>query len=491
MGNYISTRGDKQVLTASEAILRGLANDGGLYIPREFPNLDIELQELLELDYKELAYEIMKVFLEDFTEEELKSCIEKAYGKNFSDTRIAPIRNIGDIGVLELFHGPTLAFKDMALTILPHLMTTAIKKQGVDEKVVILTATSGDTGKAALEGFADVDGTEIIVFYPKNGVSKIQELQMVTQKGKNTHVIGIDGNFDDAQTGVKDIFENDSFNSELSKRGYKLSSANSINIGRLVPQVVYYFWGYMQLVKNDDIKLGDEINFVVPTGNYGNILAGYWAKKLGLPINKLICASNDNNILTDFINTGKYDIDREFIKTISPSMDILVSSNLERLLFELSNADFVSNALGNLKSIGNYGIDEEMHNSLKNNFYGGYCNEIDTLKTIEEVNRKYKYIMDTHTAVAYKVYKNYIRDIEDKTKTIVISTASPYKFAKSVLEGLGANCEAEGADLIYELSKYYEDEIPAGINGIEKEAIMHSNNINNDEMKNAVDKILK
>lgn len=491
MSKYISTRGDKQVLTASEAILKGLASDGGLYVPVEFPSLDMNLGELLKLDYKGLAYEVMKVFLGDFSKNELVGCINNAYDDNFNDPLIAPVKKVGDVGVLELFHGPTLAFKDMALTILPHLMTTSMKKQGVKDKIVIMTATSGDTGKAALEGFADVEGTEIVVFYPKDGVSKVQELQMVTQKGDNTHVVGIDGNFDDAQTGVKEIFENVEFNNGLGERGYKLSSANSINIGRLLPQVVYYFYAYKQFIDMNEIENGEKVNFVVPTGNYGNILAGYWAKKLGLPINKLICASNDNKILTDFIKIGEYDIRREFKKTISPSMDILISSNLERLLRELSSEEFVANAIGNLKKLGSYKIDEEMHGRLTEHFYGGYCNEFETLKAIEKVKEENDYIMDTHTGVAYRVYQTYKEQSKDETKSIVVSTASPFKFAESVLEALKIDKDdISGAEFIYRLADKTEMDIPTSINGIESYEIRHNTNIATDKMKDIVNTIL-
>ena len=429
MGYYISTRGDNTRLRASEAILKGLANDGGLYVPQVFPKLQKDWKELGDLNYQELAFEIMRVFLKDFSEEELKNCIKNAYDDSFTNSKIAPIKKVGDVGILELFHGPTLAFKDMALTILPYLMTTSMKKHGIKEKVVIITATSGDTGKAALAGFAEVEGTEIIVFYPKDGVSKIQELQMITQKGENTHVVGIDGNFDDAQTGVKEIFENKDFNKTLLEKGYVLSSANSINIGRLLPQVVYYFYGYFQQVKMGEIRIGDSINYVVPTGNYGNILAGYWAKKLGLPINKLICASNENKILTDFLNDGEYDINREFKKTLSPSMDILVSSNLERLLYDLSDSSTVSKLIEELKDKGVYKINDEMKSKLKECFLGYNCDDEETLKTINDVYSKYDYIMDTHTSVAYCAYEKYKKHRNKLIKTVVIKTSSPFKFS--------------------------------------------------------------
>ena len=352
---FLSTRGNNEKITASQAIIKGLSTDKGLYVPSSFKDLSNELKNLVDLDYKQLAFVILKEFLTDYTEEELKYCIESAYDEKFDTEKIAPISKVGDDYILELYHGPTCAFKDMALTIMPYLL-----------KTVILTATSGDTGKAALEGFSDVDKIKIVVFFPENGVSAIQKLQMKTTKGLNTCVVGINGNFDDAQTGVKNIFADEEFNKELKEKGYILSSANSINMGRLLPQVVYYFYAYLQLVKENEISLGDKINFVVPTGNFGNILAGYFAKQMGLPVNKFVCASNDNNILYDFFTTGVYNKNRELKLTTSPSMDILISSNLERLLFEISNRDAkkVNELINDLNTKGVYEIDQNM----KDNF---------------------------------------------------------------------------------------------------------------------------
>ena len=333
---YKSTRGDGTLITSSQAILKGLADDGGLFVPNYIPKLETSFEKLSQMSYQEVAFEVLHLMLTDFTDQELKQCIDSAYDSKFDCPEIAPVRKVGNAYMMELFHGATIAFKDMALSILPHLLTTAAKKNQITEDIVILTATSGDTGKAALAGFADVPHTRIIVFYPKGGVSHIQELQMITQKGTNTFVAGVHGNFDDAQTGVKKMFNDEALKKELKENGFLFSSANSINIGRLVPQIAYYVWAYSRLVKEQAVKAGEEINFVVPTGNFGNILAGYYAKQMGLPVRKLICASNDNKVLFDFFQSGKYDRKREFILTSSPSMDILISSNLERLIYQIT-----------------------------------------------------------------------------------------------------------------------------------------------------------
>ena len=394
---FKSTRGNKNLITASQAIVKGISEDGGLYVPCEIPKIDFELKKILEMDYKELAYEVLKLIIPDFTEEELKYCINNAYDEKFDTELIAPLKSASGEYFLELFHGKTLAFKDIALSILPYLLKTSAKKNGVNEEIVILTATSGDTGKAALEGFANVDGTKIIVFFPDEGVSPVQKKQMVTQTGKNTCVVGIKGNFDDAQTAVKQIFTDKELAAELKANGYIFSSANSINIGRLAPQIVYYFYAYAQMVKNYSIKFGDKLNFTVPTGNFGDILAGYYAKEMGLPIDKLICASNDNKVLYDFFKTGTYNIDREFLVTISPSMDILISSNLERLLYHISKSSKITNSLM-----------ESLNKSKKYDFkvssdyvVGEYASQSETFDVIKEVYEKSGYVMDTHTAVAY------------------------------------------------------------------------------------------
>lgn len=435
---YRSTRGSSSnVIPASEAILKGLSPDGGLYVPTEIPKIDFNLAELTTFSYQELAFRILKLFYTDFSEIELRNCIEKAYGSNFDISTIAPLSFHDNTGYLELFHGPTIAFKDIALQLLPHLMTVAAKKNNSQKDIVILTATSGDTGKAAMEGFADVDGTKIIVFYPQNGVSFIQEQQMLTQKGKNTFVFAVDGNFDIAQTNVKKLLNDPELASELSSHGYQFSSANSINIGRLFPQVVYYFYAYAQMIQQKRISTGTAINFSVPTGNFGNILAGYYAKKMGLPINKLLCASNKNNVLTDFFNEGVYDKNRPFYVTSSPSMDILVSSNLERLLFYINNESSKDTLqlMTQLNEKGKYIISEEIRTSL-NDFFAAYADENQTAAEIFRIYNLDGTVIDPHTAVASYVAKLYSEEQADSTPTIVVSTASPYKFPQSVLIGL-------------------------------------------------------
>lgn len=405
---YNSTRGGETGRTASEAILKGLASDGGLFMPETLPTLQKPLSELSRLSYQELAYEVMKEFFTDFTEEELRHCIEAAYDEKFEDARIAPLVKKGDAWYLELFHGKTIAFKDMALSILPHLMVTSARKNQVTDRIVILTATSGDTGKAAMAGFADVPGTEIIVFYPYGGVSRFQELQMRTEPGKNTHAAAIRGNFDDAQTGVKQIFHDQDFAEKLKAQGVVLSSANSINIGRLVPQVVYYVYAYGQLLRAGDVTEGEKINVCVPTGNFGNILAAYIAKHMGVPIEKLICASNENKVLTDFFGTGTYDRNRPFILTSSPSMDILISSNLERLLYLSTGCDSARTGklMEDLRTTGVYEIGEDMRQFMSD-FVGDYAEEKDVFDTIRSLKEETGYVIDPHTAVAARVYAQY------------------------------------------------------------------------------------
>ncbi|MCR5743259.1 MAG: threonine synthase [Lachnospiraceae bacterium] len=434
---YRSTRGHNEPVKASQAILQGLAVDGGLFVPDRLPVLDVPVASLAGKDYREIAYIVMKQFLTDFTEEELKACIAGAYDDKFDTKELVPVVKVDGAYHLELFHGATIAFKDMALSILPHFMVTALKKNHVDKEIVILTATSGDTGKAALAGFANVPGTRIIVFYPKDGVSKIQELQMVTQKGDNTAVVGIKGNFDDAQTGVKEIFSDKAMGEKIASAGFQFSSANSINIGRLVPQVVYYVYAYAKLLERGEIADGEKINVVVPTGNFGNILAAFYAKNMGIPIGKLICASNENKVLFDFFETGVYDKNREFKLTSSPSMDILVSSNLERLIYKIvgGDADKCAALMQALKTNGKYEIGASEKAELSD-FVGGYATEEQTAQRIREVYEKEGYIMDTHTAVASYVYDNYRKTTGDNTKTVLASTASPYKFLTAVLSAI-------------------------------------------------------
>jgi len=489
---YKSTRNAEKTVTASEAILKGLADDGGLFMPVSIPKLDVTLSELKDMTYQETAYAVMKQFLTDFTEEELKNCINKAYDAKFDTEEIAPLVKADDTYYLELFHGATIAFKDMALSILPHLLTTSAKKNHVKNDIVILTATSGDTGKAALAGFADVEGTKIIVFYPKNGVSKVQELQMVTQKGANTAVVAIHGNFDCAQSGVKAIFEDKEFAKEVESAGYQFSSANSINIGRLVPQVVYYVYAYAKLLQNEEITEGEEINVVVPTGNFGNILAAYFAKQMGIPVKKLICASNENKVLFDFFQTGTYDKNREFILTNSPSMDILISSNLERLIYLIAGEDAEKNSelMKSLKAEGVYTLTDEMKSNLKD-FAAGYATEQEVRDVIAEVYRKTGYVIDTHTAVAAKVAKEYKAAKEDNCKTVIASTASPYKFARSVMTSIDEKYDAlEEFDLIDELSKVSCVEIPNAIEEIRNAEILHTRECDSDKMKETVKSIL-
>ena len=489
---YKSTRNSEKTVTASEAILKGLADDGGLFVPVSIPKLDVSLNELKDMTYQETAYAVMKQFLTDFTEEELKNCIARAYDAKFDTEEIAPLVKVDNTYYLELFHGATIAFKDMALSILPHLLTTSAKKNNVKNEIVILTATSGDTGKAALAGFAEVEGTRIIVFYPKNGVSKVQELQMVTQKGANTSVVAIHGNFDCAQSGVKAIFENKELAKELDAAGFQFSSANSINIGRLVPQIVYYVYAYAKLLQNEEIAEGEAINVVVPTGNFGNILAAYFAKHMGIPVDKLICASNENKVLFDFFQTGVYDKNREFILTNSPSMDILISSNLERLVYMIAGQDAEKNSelMAALKSKGVYELSDDMKANLAD-FAAGFATEAEVKQTIDAIYKATGYVIDTHTAVAAKVCKEYQEVTGDAKKAVIASTASPYKFARSVMTSIDEKYDAlEEFDLIGELEKVSCVAIPNAIEEIRNAQILHTRECDADQMEETVKTIL-
>ena len=490
---YKSTRSNDVEVTASQAILKGLADDGGLFVPESLPALEADMDTLAGMSYQETAYEVMSQFLTDFTEEELKDCIAKAYDEKFDTKEIAPLVKKDEAYYLELFHGKTIAFKDMALSILPHLLTTSAKKNQVKNEIVILTATSGDTGKAALAGFADVPGTKIIVFYPKHGVSPIQEKQMVTQKGANTFVVGIHGNFDDAQTGVKKMFGDKELAAQMDKAGYQFSSANSINIGRLVPQVVYYVYAYAKMYANGEVAKGEKINVVVPTGNFGNILAAYYAKNMGVPIDKLICASNDNKVLYDFFRTGTYDRNREFILTTSPSMDILISSNLERLIYKIAGADAAKDVtlMQNLAAEGKYEITDEMKAQLKD-FYGNYASEKETAEEIAEVYKKTGYIMDTHTAVASRVYRKYVAESGDQTKTVIASTASPYKFTRSVMDAIDAEKYKGMGDfeLVDALSELSGVKVPQAIEEIRTAPVLHKNVVETEDMPKIVKQFL-
>ena len=489
---YRSTRNADETATASEAILKGLASDGGLFVPDEIPALDVSLKELSKMTYREVAFEVMKLMLTDFTDEELRYCINNAYDSKFDNELIVPVKYHHNAYIAELFHGKTIAFKDMALSILPYLMTTAARKNNIKNEIVILTATSGDTGKAALAGFADVPGTRIAVFYPKNGVSPIQEKQMVTEKGKNTFVAGITGNFDDAQTGVKQIFNNTELAKELDEKGFQFSSANSINIGRLVPQIVYYVYSYTRLIAAGTIEEGDKINVVVPTGNFGNILAAYYASLMGVPVDRFICASNDNKVLYDFFTTGTYDRNREFILTTSPSMDILISSNLERLIYRIAGNSAEDNAafMKQLSETGKYTITDEMKKNLFH-FYGNFATSEEVAETIRKVYDEDGYVLDTHTAVAVNVYDKYKEETGDKTPTIIASTASPYKFTRSVMTAINPAYDAKGDfELVDELEKISATPVPKAIEEIRTAEVIHNTVCDKEDMVKVVKNFL-
>lgn len=489
---YQSTRDEKNIVTASEAILQGLATDGGLYVPTQFPDLHLDFAKLATQTYQEVAEFILQAFLTDFTAEEIKACVAGAYDEKFDDPVIAPLEKKGDSYYLELFHGPTFAFKDLALSILPYLTTTAAKKNQVEKEIVILTATSGDTGKAAMAGFADVPGTRIIVFYPEKGVSKIQETQMVTQKGANTHVIAVKGNFDDAQSAVKVMFNDAELKEKLAKNNQQFSSANSMNIGRLLPQVVYYVYTYAQLVKGNEITIGEPINVSVPTGNFGNILAAYYAKKIGVPINQLICASNTNNVLTDFFATGEYNRKRPFYLTTSPSMDILVSSNLERLIYHLSGDDAKQTKewMDALLADGQYQISSTMLAELAE-FYGAFATEKEVEETITSVFKEEAYAIDPHTAVAKSVATKYQEEQGSPLKMVVISTASPYKFPRTVVEAItGRVSEVDDFTLVHQLEALTGIALPQAVKELTDLPILHTQVVEVTEMQQAVESIL-
>lgn len=495
---YHSTRDKSISVTSSEAIKKGLSEDGGLFVPDSFPQVSAEeLASLAERSYRERAKFILKKYLTDFTEDDINKCVNSAYTKEkFETEAIAPVYKLdGNTYFLELWHGPTCAFKDMALQILPHFMKVAMKKTQEDKEIVILVATSGDTGKAALEGFRDVEGTRIMVFYPDKGVSEIQKLQMVTQEGDNVSVAAVKGNFDDAQNGVKKIFTDEEYNKLLLRNRFRLSSANSINWGRLVPQIVYYFSAYADLVAGGEIKCGDEINVVVPTGNFGNILASFYAWKMGLPVAKFICASNENNVLTDFINTGVYDRNRRFHTTISPSMDILISSNLERFLYELTDHDdkIVKKWMEELKTSGKYTVNEETCSRLQSKFSAGFSNDTETMAAIRDTFNEYDYVMDTHTAVAKSVYDKYVKVTGDKRKTVIASTASPFKFNQSVLIALKGHGFVAGKDeftLLGELEKLSMMNVPKALASLKNKSPIYNIVCEKDEMQQLISDFL-
>ena len=485
---FENTRDSAHKVTASQAIVEGLAPGGGLYVPTEIPALDVPVAKLAQMSYKEVAYEVMKLYLTDFTEAELKTCITRAYDEKFDTPEIVPVVQKGSAHYIELFHGATIAFKDMALSILPHLMITAAKKNHIENDIVILTATSGDTGKAALAGFAGVEGTKIIVFYPKDGVSAIQEKQMVTQKGDNTFVVGIKGNFAEAQTGVKQMFTDTPLTALLDKNGLQFSSANSINVGRLVPQIVYYVYAYAQLVKKGVVQDGAPVNIDVPTGNFGNILAAYYASLMGIPVNKLICASNQNKVLYDFFTTGCYDKNREFYISASPSMDILISSNLERLIYRIAGNSSKINAslMAELQAEGHYTIIPAMREQLKV-FYGNFATEEETFFAIHEVYEDSGYVLDPHTAVAASVYKKYVTETKDRTPTLIASTASPYKFADNVMRALGREANStDEFELTDALAGISGVPIPPAIEEIRTAPVRHTTVCEVDEMEKVV-----
>lgn len=471
---YHSTRNKDISVSSAAAISKGLSPDGGLFVPSFIPKISLtEINSFIKMNYRERACAILCKFLTDFDENEIIECVNKAYtAEKFGSDDIAPLHKINDSTyILELWHGPTCAFKDMALQILPHLLTKSTKKECIKDETVILVATSGDTGKAALAGFCDIPDTKIIVFFPENGVSHIQRLQMTTQEGNNVFVSSVNGNFDDAQNGVKKIFTDKQYEKKLKESGKVLSSANSINWGRLVPQIVYYFSAYADMLKKNEIKNVDKINIVVPTGNFGNILAAYYASRMGLPVNKFICASNSNNVLTDFIKTGVYDKNRNFNTTISPSMDILISSNLERFLFHITqgNANQVIELMNQLHKTGKYDVGEKLHKKISDMMYGGFCDDVKTVKTIKNFSDKHSYIADTHTAVALAVYEEYKNQTGDSTKTVIASTANPYKFATSVVaavcDGVIIDDEFKTIDFLHEKSKL---PIPTSLSELKK-----------------------
>ncbi len=497
---FISTRGYDKKYSAQEAIVMGIAPDGGLFVPESIPTLSAsDIDELCTKSFAEISAKVLSMYLEDFTEAELLDYTTQAYAEEKWGEIPLPLVQLNEYNdkeyILELWHGPTSAFKDVALQLLPHLLTASVKKTGENKKICILTATSGDTGKAALEGFKNLPGTEIIVFYPTGGVSEAQKLQMITTDGDNTHVIAVNGCFDDAQTGVKMIFGDNEFAKELDSKGIKLSSANSINWGRLAPQIAYYVYSYVDLLRREKIEKGEAINFVVPTGNFGNILAAWFAKQMGIPVKKLVCASNKNKVLCDFFSSGKYDRNREFFKTTSPSMDILISSNLERLLFEITdmNAEQVKEWMSELNSTGVYTVDAKTLKKMQMLFVGGFADDTGVSKTILEVYDRTDNVVDTHTAVGFNIYNRYRQRSGDETKTVYVSTASPFKFSTSVMDALRGEGYSDGKDIM-EVMKELSDEsgleIPAAIKDLPNKPILHKDVIDKEEMKAKVASIL-
>lgn len=494
---YTSTRDKSIKVTASQAIAQGISEEGGLFVPCELPQFSMDkINSMVSMSYIDRAKTVLKEFLTDFTEEELNYCVEGAYNaEKFSSPAVAPTVNInGNKNILELWHGPTCAFKDMALQLLPYLMTVSAKKTAEGKTIVILVATSGDTGKAALEGFKDVENTKILVFYPVDGVSPMQKLQMTTQEGKNVAVCAINGNFDDAQSAVKTIFTDADIKAQLADKNMMFSSANSINWGRLVPQIVYYFSTYCDMIAMNNIQAGEEINIVVPTGNFGNILAGYYAKKMGLPVKTLVCASNSNNVLTDFLKTGTYDKNRSFYTTTSPSMDILISSNLERLLYHMSGEDdkLVADLMKQLSENGKYTVSDALIKDIQSTFNAGFASEDEVNKTIKNHFEKYNYLCDTHTAVAIKVYDNYVSETNDDIPTVIDSTASPYKFSKSVLSAVldGKTPEFDEFEMVDKLNAVTNAAVPAPLANLKDKVVRFNNVCDKENMSEMVFKLL-
>lgn len=488
---YTSTRNKTMALSGKEAILKGIAEDGGLFVYDELDTKTLPIESMMDMNYEEMAAIVLQTLLPDFSKEEIVDCVEKAYKGKFRNEQITPLHTAGNAHILELFHGPTCAFKDVGLRMLPQLMSKSLQTHK-ERDIMILTATSGDTGKAALEGFLDVDNIGITVFYPDNGVSNIQRLQMVTTEGDNTCVCAIKGNFDDAQSNVKKIFQDQELAKRLDANNIQLSSANSINIGRLIPQVVYYIYAYKEMVKSGEITFGEEINYCVPTGNYGNVLAGYYAKMMGLPVHKFIVASNSNNVLFDFLKDGVYDRKRPFYKTISPSMDILISSNLERLLYYKSGKDavYIAELMKSLEEQGFYKVRDDVFESVKADFCGGYCDDEACASAIRDFYKETGYVMDPHTAIAYKVMKDYEQE-DTGHKSVMLSTASPYKFAPAVYEAIFGHVDMDEFTCMDELQKKTGAKIPAPLKSLKEKDIRHSHVIDKDLMKTFVETTAK
>jgi len=490
--NYNSTRGQAPSMNVCSAIIKGIASDKGLYVPEKFPRIENSWEELSRLGYKELAQLVLAPYLPEFSEEELKACLDGAYDGKYAAEEIVPVKKAGGAWFLELYHGPTAAFKDMALQLMPWLLTKSMEKQHEDKTVVILVSTSGDTGTAALKGFENVPKTRIVVFFPDGAVSPVQERQMRTASGSNASVFSILGNFDDAQTTQKQILSDQELLARMAEKGYTFSAANSMNVGRLLPQIVYYVWGYAQLVAKGAVKSGDPVNICVPSGNFGNILSAYYAMRMGVPVKRLICASNKNKVLTDFINTGTYDANREFFVTNSPSMDILISSNLERLLYHLAgnDAEEVRSLMDQLSKNGKYTVGSRVKEGLDGLFSAGFADEDEIIASIGKLYKEDAYLMDTHTAVGYKVWKDYAEKTGDDTPCLIASTASPFKFAAAIAEAIGTGQGKDAFDTLDRLEKATGLDVPQGLKGLRERCIIHKESIKREDMKHRVEELL-